>query len=787
MEHFDTSHRLERLRATLVRVGIAVLLAGLAFAWPAFAPAAEPPPRAIYRIPAHYLRDDPDRIFALGLDVAGHGPAGSIDVILPPAERERLRAIGVEPTALASLTRGPTTSAQTPLLAPNLGDYHTVAETHAALQALVAAYPALARLDTIGVSVEGRPIEALEISDQVGVSQGEPEALVVGCHHARELMSVELPLYVAQRLLGGYGVDPAITALVDERVIWVIPILNPDGHVYVAQNSGGQSDGWWRKNRRLNSDGSFGVDLNRNYGYLWGYDNVGSSPTPTSEVYRGTGPFSEPETAALRTFMAARSFTVALSFHSYGELVLFPWGYDLLDTPDHDAFQALGDSMGVQNGYRVGNPKSGAIYRTNGGMDDWVYGETAEKPRLFGFTFELNRAEQGGFAPSDNLIGPTCDLNWGPTLTLLRYADAPRRILPPARPTAPEFTAELPGIRLDWTYPAPDPSNPPVRHDLRRVDSLFVGTDDAEAGLAAWAPTLFEWSSTRSASGARSFWSGSENERTSILEARAAHDAALGESLRVQAFWDLEADRDYWYAEASADGGETWSRLPGNRSAPTNPFGANEGHGVTGSSGGQFLPAAFSLASFAGAQIHVRLRCVTDGVVAGEGLYVDDIGPVDIESAVTLIDTGSSSSSHDIVPVPQTQIWFQVRAVDAEGQVGRYSFRTRYDPALTGVAATPGVTADRLHPNAPNPFNPRTAVRFDLGAGRAGPFEVALYDATGRRVAILAQGWDAGRGSSREAAWDGRTAAGPDAASGVYFLVLESVRGRISRKVALLR
>ena len=786
MKHSGNTHRHQRLGATLVTAGIAAFLTGLAFAWPDAAPASEPPQRAIYRILPEDLRD-PGRVFGLGLDVAGRGPGGSIDVILTAAERAQLQAIGVEPVPLESLTRGLNAAAQSPLLAPNLGDYHTVAEAHAALQALAVAYPTLARLDTIGVSIEGRPIEALEISDNVGVLEGEPEALVVGCHHARELMSVEIPLYIADRLLAGYGADPVLTAIVDGRVIWVVPIVNPDGHVYVEQHSGGQSDGWWRKNRRLNSDGSFGVDLNRNYGYRWGFDNIGSSPTTTSEIYRGTGPFSEPETAALRALMAARSFKVALSFHSYGELVLYPWGYATLDTPDNDAFQALGDSMGVQNGYLVGNPKSGAIYLTNGGMDDWAYGETGEKPSLFGFTFEVNRADQGGFAPSDNLIVPTCELNWGPALTLLRYTDAPRRIMAPARPSAPTFTAQLPGIRLDWTYPVPDPINPPTRHDLRRIDSLSVGTDDAEGGMAAWDTTLFSWSATRSASGARSFWSGSANSRVSILRARAAHNVAAGESLRVRAFWDLEADRDYWYAEASADGGKTWARLPGNRSALTNPFGADEGNGVTGSSGGQFAMSAFSLASFGGAQVYVRFRCVTDGNVAGEGLYLDDIAPVDFEFAVTLIDTQSPSPSYVLAPVPQVPTWFQVRGVDAEGQAGTWGARSRYDPAITGAAPTPGVTADRLYPNAPNPFNPHTSVRFDLGTGRGGPYELALYDAMGRRVAVLARGWDSGRGSTREATWDGRAASGADAASGVYLLVLESVRGRVSRKVALLR
>ncbi|HEU4333211.1 MAG TPA: M14 family zinc carboxypeptidase, partial [Candidatus Eisenbacteria bacterium] len=557
----------------------------------------------------------------------------------------------------------------------------------------------------------------------------------------------------------------------------------------VQGHATGQPSGWWRKNRRPNADGSTGVDLNRNYSYRWGWDNVGSSPIPSSEVYRGTGPFSEPEAAALRDFMAAHAFTIAASFHSYGELFLYPWGYAQLDTPDHAVFHAFGDSVAAQNGYRAGNPKSGAISLTNGDMDDWVYGDAALKPALFGFTFELNTSDQGGFAPPDGLIPPTCALNWGPVLTLLRYADEPRRTLPPARPEPPWYVGAGGGVDLHWSYLADDPRNPAVRHDVRRIGALTIAADDAEAGVAAWDSAGFSWSALRSASGTRSFWSGAANNRVSVLTSRAGVDAASGDSLAVQAYWDLESDYDYWYAEASADGGGTWSSLAGSWTTTFNPFGKNEGNGVTGGSGGAFRRASFAWGAFAGKQVLVRFRCVTNGSNFGEGLYLDDIAPTAFESGITDQDTQSAERIFHLSPAPPAVTWFQVRAVDAEGQRGAWSARSPYEPGITAaeLPVSKAPPFDRLLPNAPNPFNPRTELHFSLGAGVAGAYRLELYDAGGRRVALLQQGWDSGLGATHSAGWDGRDDRGLPAASGVYLVRLQSVRGTTSSKITLLR
>lgn len=750
------------------------------------APAADSE-RALYRV-RPVRGADLARLFELGLDRAGYGPGSTIDFILTPEEVARVRTLGFEPVPLRA-RGGPLGAPETPLAQPDLGAYHTWSEAVAEMAAYAAAHPAIARLDTIGTTYQGRPIVAIEISDQPGQDEGEPEVLVNGCHHARELMSVEVPLDAMRRLLDGYGADPVLTSLVDSRRIWIAPVINPDGHVYVEQNANGQSSGWWRKNRRPNGDGSVGVDLNRNYAWEWGRDDIGSSPVPSSETYRGTGPFSEPETAALRDFVDSRSFAVAVSYHSYGELVLYPWGYDRLDTPEHEIFAALADSVTAWNGYRAGNPKSNAIYLTNGGSEDWLYGASALRPAVYAFTIELNTADEGGFDPPESRIVPTCAENWNGLLALLRFADQPRRVLAPRRPQSLYVVVGTGGqSSLRWSYPALDPSNQAARHDVRRIDQAFRATDDAESGMGEWDARQFLWSSARSAGGTHSFWSGSGENRVSLLASNASLDVVSGDSLVAWAWWDLENGFDYWYAQASLDGGASWNPLVGPYTTNLNPTGNNEGFGITGSSGGSFVRATFSLLPFVGRQVLIRFRCVTDAAGTLEGLYLDDVAPAPRYSGIVETDTGSPDSVWAIHPLPTSPAWLQVRGRDGEGQPSLWSDRILFSPSVASVAEEAARPArDRVAGIAPNPANPRAEVRVTLAWGVPGRWRLDCFDASGRWVGLVAEGSDDGSGGPRRAAWSGRDRQGRELPSGIYFLRLSHGSSRTTAKAAIVR
>lgn len=280
------------------------------------------------------------------------------------------------------------------------GEYHSYGELERELLDLQDSYPQITRVLSLGESLEQRNIYALKISDNVYQDEDEAEVIFIGCHHAREWISVEVPFLLGKYLLENYATDVTIKDLVDRSEIWIVPLLNPDGLEYSIHFYR-----YWRKNRRDNGDGTYGVDLNRNYGYNWGYDDVGSSPDPSSNVYRGQSPFSEPETQAIRDLFAQRNFKAMITYHSYSQIIIYPWGYTNVPT-DQDALleQIASDMSGLiqsVNGNFYAYGQSGdELYLTNGDTTDWTFGTyvipsyTIELPPVDPYHGEFFNAEE---------------------------------------------------------------------------------------------------------------------------------------------------------------------------------------------------------------------------------------------------------------------------------------------------------------------------------------------------------------------------------------------------------
>ncbi|HCS47508.1 MAG TPA: hypothetical protein DIW61_04335 [Candidatus Aminicenantes bacterium] len=300
------------------------------------------------------------------------------------------------------------------------GDYHSYSELEADLQALERSYPQIARLFTIGVTLENRNVYALKISDNVSLDEEEAEVLFLGCHHAREWISVEVPFLLAKYLLENYPSDAGVRRAVNESEVWIVPLVNPDGLEYSIRFYR-----YWRKNRRLNADGSFGVDLNRNFGYGWAYDNEGSSPEPASEVYRGTAPFSEPETRAVRDLFGQREFQALVTYHSYSQVILYPWGYTPAPTDKEALHRSLAADMSTlmeaANGRVYGfGPSAASSYLTNGDTTDWAFGVSG----IPAYTVELPPVDQlgGGFFNAERDIHPIFRENLPAALYLIDWS-----------------------------------------------------------------------------------------------------------------------------------------------------------------------------------------------------------------------------------------------------------------------------------------------------------------------------------------------------------------------------
>jgi len=312
--------------------------------------------------------------------------------------------------------------------------YHDYNEMVTELQQAAFDHPDIFSLFSLGTSYEGRTIWGGKISDNVGIDEDEPEVLFTHHQHAREHLTVEQGLYTLHALLDGYGVDPRITAIVDGCEVWMVFDANPDGGEYDIATGTYRS---WRKNRQPNAGStSVGTDLNRNFGYDWGCCG-GSSGTPSSETYRGASSFSAPETGVIRDFVDSRvingvqQIKTHIDFHTYAELLMWPYGYTLTDVPadmpqdDHNVFVAMGQAMAATNGYTA--QQMSDLYITDGTICDWLYGVH----HIFSYTFEMYpvTSAQGGFYPPDEVIPAQTARNREAILYLLENSDCPYAVI----------------------------------------------------------------------------------------------------------------------------------------------------------------------------------------------------------------------------------------------------------------------------------------------------------------------------------------------------------------------
>lgn len=305
--------------------------------------------------------------------------------------------------------------------------YHNYTELTVELNKLAQENPDIMQLSVIGKTVENRDIYAVRINTDRATADNKPALIVMGGHHAREHLSVEMPLKFINYLITNYrNNNERVKSLVETRDIHIIPAVNPDGLEYDVS---GANYRMWRKNRTKSSNGSFGVDLNRNYGYQWG--TGGSSSSPSSDTYMGPRAFSEPETQAIKNYVEAHTnITILLSFHSYSKLILYPWGHKYTGievTNDKIVHQKMAEKMATWNGYTP--EQSSALYIASGDTTDWSYGVH----KIISFTFELDPSDGrfggDGFYPGPTAIESSYNKNTEPLLYLLDYSDNPYRAL----------------------------------------------------------------------------------------------------------------------------------------------------------------------------------------------------------------------------------------------------------------------------------------------------------------------------------------------------------------------
>ncbi|MGH1347027.1 MAG: M14 family metallopeptidase [Nannocystales bacterium] len=340
----------------------------------------------------------------------------SVDVVMGPEGIDALRERGIafevlvpDIDAVAAAEMARIEAAEIARPGNWFAEYRDYETVDAYLDVLAARRPDLARVERLGASTHGRPIRALRLS----AARDDAKAIVLnGGQHAREWISVMVSTCVADRMVSGYDTDPRIQALLDERVVWVAPVINPDGYVHSWE-----SDRYWRKNRAE----PYGVDLNRNWSV--GFGARGSSSNRRSQIYRGPYAFSEPETRALRDLITREPVVAHVDFHSFGQMILYPWGYTKKPAPERDRLAALGDAMAsaiaATHGEHYKLMSAAELYAAGGTALDWSYGEGGAD----GFTIELRPTGGSGFVLPPEQIVPTCDEGLAAVLALAERVD----------------------------------------------------------------------------------------------------------------------------------------------------------------------------------------------------------------------------------------------------------------------------------------------------------------------------------------------------------------------------
>ncbi|MES2800735.1 MAG: M14 family zinc carboxypeptidase [Bacteroidota bacterium] len=579
----------------------------------------------------------------------------------------------------ASSGPNPTTPANFNL--GSMGGYLTYSEMLDELDDMAAAYPNLitvkAPISTF-LTAEGRPLHFVKISDNPSTDEDatEPSSLYTALHHAREPMSLMTEIYYMWYLLENYATNPEVKYLVDNTQMFFVPCVNPDGYVY-NETTNPNGGGMWRKNRRNNGGGVYGVDLNRNYSHGWG--TTGTSFNTSNDTYCGTAAFSEPETQALRFLVQQHNFQFAFNCHTYGNDLLFPLGTIASVFADHhDYFQDETNHMALYNGWSAF--KSSGLYEASGDSDDYMYMEDigiGDKDTIFAHTPEIGTS----FWPSTNEIIPTCEAMFFPNLVLahlnLKYLAA--------NDANPSFIDQISGnfvvegqrlglldgpitvsivpltnitavgastvvdidLRATFSHSFTYDLNPTIqfgdeiKYIIRTDNGTWVRNDTIIKTFGAYTPQITETGSATNWTGnwgvsTAEFYSATQSyadsptgnypnnaTRTYTYTPSIDLTSVLAASVSFYAKWEVEADYDYVRFQVSQDGGTSWESQCGNY---TNPGTADQAEDEPLYDGVQtsWVFEQIDLSEYIGQTIKFRFILRSDQGVTDDGFYFDD-------------------------------------------------------------------------------------------------------------------------------------------------------------------
>ncbi|RPI18414.1 MAG: T9SS C-terminal target domain-containing protein [Ignavibacteriae bacterium] len=659
------------------------------------------------------------------------------------------------------------------------GMYVKYTEMTEKLDSLRLEYPTLvSEKFSIDSSYENRTMWAVRITKNPDVPTGKPEVMYHALIHAREPLSLQNQLYYVYWLVENYGIDPLATYILDNREIYWIPIYNPDGYVYNEINTTAN----WRKNRKP-CTGGIGTDLNRNYGIYqyWNAPNGGSSTSCTNDLYRGTSPFSEPETFNVMNFVNSRNIKAGLGAHTFGNLLIRPWAYNNSPTPDENIFLEYSLDITAESHYTHGRPLETVGYQTRGGADDWYYNDSGHI-KMIQFTPETGTSADG-FWPTQARILPLAQgmLYTNQYMSLI----AGPYVLPVSKTfDSTSYNPDDSGtykvvfrnkglmaaenVTVTWTPENSFVTIPTQEFNFASVDSfaldsctfdfivgpdapvncaipttltikldtntiyttsvyIMVGAgietlnDSAESGIDKWTTTI-GWSLHTDY-----YNSPTHSFAYAPYDNSADYSLTLTDTINMNSVpmcylsfynrYSLEKGWDYGYVEVTSNNGDNWSVVA--QYTDTNLTWTQQSFDIT-----QYVNAS--------SQVKIRFRLTSDDNTLGLGWWVDDIRLTNY-------------------------------CLATEGIINQQ----------TGI---PGTFS--LAQNYPNPFNPSTTIKYQIP--KAEFVTIKVYDIMGREVTTLVN-------DKKMAGFHNAIFNGTNYASGVYFYRIEAGSFVETKKMVLIK
>ena len=666
-----------------------------------------------------------------------------------------------------------------------MGGFLTFAEVVNKLDSMRIEYPNLISSKfSIGNSLESRAMWTVRVSNNPNTTTGRPEVWFHSLIHAREPMSMEQNLFFIYWLLENYNIDPIATYILENRELYFTPVFNPDGYEYnrsINPNGGGQ----WRKNRSVNTGGSFGVDLNRNYGTyaFWNSVNNGSSTVPTSDTYRGISPFSEPETQNAMNFVNSRNFKGVLSYHTYGNYLIRPWGYVDAPSPDEKIYQGFSQDMVLNNHFTLGRSNQTVNYGVRGVTDDWYYNDSGHA-KAIAMTPEVGTSTDGFWPLQSRIVllaGSTLSQNIYFALSCGSYV-APvksnndkeqysagesgylkvyfkNKGLMNAQNVKIELTTQNPLLNIQtgtFTYPniasfnedslafnftvsSATPINTAIKATLTvkqdntnrvYIQDVYIPVgggnvlflDSAENGITRWT-AVGGWGLTTSQSYSPS--NSFADSPTGNYSNTTTRSLTLTTALNVSASPVLKLS--FWYKHTIDTLDNAYVDISNDNGVTWN---SAKFYNKTVSSWTREVLDISSLANST-TNLKIRFSMISNGSVVADGIYIDNI----------------KLSGYNVTPT-----------------------------SVTGITEIP--VKYSLSQNYPNPFNPSTVISYNLAESNY--ITLKIYNELGREVSTLVN--ERQNAGSYSISFDGS-----NFSSGLYYYKLESGGFTDTRKMLLIK